>query len=406
VQPAVGMGSIARAALAACLLVACSGQDGTNIDGQSSSTGSSSAADHKASRDEHPSEPHGIGHVVKVMTRNLYLGADLAPAIGAPDLPTFVAATGAVLRQVTATNFPVRAKGLAKEICATKPDLVGLQEVALWRTGPPSIAPLMGGPKTAKHVRYDYLALLLHELDACDGRYRPVAIEKEFDFEAPADENGIPGDGPAPIVDAELNARLTMRDVILARGDGGVHVWAPRHGHFKTLLSLPVLGQPLEVTRGWVTVDARVRGTGPFHFVDTHLEAFDPASLHPSIRALQAGELVAAGGPATSSLPVILVGDLNSDDDTVSVDDQQAYRVLLAAGLVERSTGHPLSCCIESSYDLTTGSVSEFDHQVDHVMTDAPDRVKLVDSIVTGRRMHHGYWDSDHAGIFSALSLR
>jgi hypothetical protein len=110
---------------------------------------------------------HGHGHdqghgkTVRVMTRNVYLGADLTPAIGAPDLPSFVAAVGGVLRQVTATNFPVRARGLAAEIRAVKPDLVGLQEVALWRTGPASIVPLLGGPKTATTVRYDFLELLL-----------------------------------------------------------------------------------------------------------------------------------------------------------------------------------------------------------------------------------------------------
>ena len=61
----------------------------------------------------------------------------------------------------------------------------------------------------------------------------------------------------------------------------------------------------------------------------------------PSIRALQAAELVAPGGPATSKLPVVLLGDLNSDDDTVEPGDQQAYRTLLAAGMRERSTERP-----------------------------------------------------------------
>lgn len=345
------------------------------------------------------------GQVAGVMTRNLYLGADLGPAIGAPNLPAFVAATGGVLRQVTATNFPVRAKGLAAEILSLKPDLVGLQEVALWRVGPASMAPLVGGPRTATTVRYDYLALLLAELNAGGERYRPVAIEEEFDLEAPADENGVAGDGAYPIVNAELNARLTMRDVILERVDAGVHVSNPQGGHFTHLLALPILGSPVAVTRGWVAVDARVRGGLPFRFVATHLEAFDPRALHPSIRALQAGELVASGGPATGDLPVVLVGDLNSDDDTVVPDDQQAYRVLLGGGMVERSTDNPLSCCIDS-YDLTTGTAAEFDHQVDHVMTNAPDLVQLVRSVVTGRTMQNGWWDSDHAGIYSALRLR
>ena len=34
-------------------------------------------------------------------------------------------------------------------------------------------------------------------------------------------------------------------------------------------------------------------------------------------------------------------------------------------------------------------------------MTDAPKKIKLVSSKVTGRAMSNGYWDSDHAGIFS-----
>jgi endonuclease/exonuclease/phosphatase family metal-dependent hydrolase len=377
----------------ASLLAACSEPA---LDGARESVSSAQSAQ---------STGRALGQVATVMTRNLYLGADLGPAIGATSLTSFVAATGGVLRQVTATNFPVRAQGLAAEILEVQPDLVGLQEVALWRTGPASIAPLLGAPKTATTVRYDFLQLLLDELNAGELRYRAVVVQEEFDFEAPADENGVPGDGPAPTADAELNARLTMRDVILERVDAGVHVSAPRSGSFQHLLTLPILGTPVTVTRGWTSLDARVRGGLPFRFVNTHLEAFDPRTLHPSIRALQAAELVAAGGPATGALPVVLLGDLNSDDDTVVPDDQQAYRVLLEAGFFERSTNDPLSCCIES-WDLTTGTVSDFDHQVDHVMTNAPELVQLVDAGVTGRTMQSGWWDSDHAGVWSALRIR
>jgi len=360
-----------------------------------------------AKKDDH--SDNGKGKVVSVMTRNLYLGADLAPALQAKSLEEFVAANGKVLRDVTANDFPTRAKGLAHEILSQKPDLVGLQEVALWRTGPPDLTPVLTGQPTATTVRYDYLAELMAELNKGPDRYEVVVVQPEFDLEAPADENAVAGDGPNPaIANAEINGRLTMRDVILARRGAGVDTRNPQSGNFKALLPVEILGQKLTIKRGWTATDARVRGSGWFRFVNTHLEAFDPAFLVPSIRALQAAELVAPGGPATGSLPVILVGDLNSDDDTVSPGDQQAYRVLLEAGFVERSTNNPLGCCLESSLlaEGAGGSVSDFDHQVDHVMTNDPAGIGLESSEVTGLLPVNGLWDSDHAGLFSALRFQ
>jgi hypothetical protein len=344
---------------------------------------------------------NGKGHVANVMTRNLYLGADLTPAILAPTLPQFVKANGQILREVTANNFPVRAEGLADEILRAKPDLVGLQEVALWRTAPPSLEPVLTGVPTATTVRYDYLAELLAELNRGPDRYEVVVVQNEFDLEAPADENGVAGDGPNPaIADAEINGRLTMRDVILARTSGGVQTKNPQSANFATNLVVPVAGVPITVKRGWTATDARVRGTGWFRFVNTHLEAF-----HPLIRQAQAAELVAPTGPATSDLPVVLVGDLNSDDDTVSGPDRLAYETLLAAGMVNRSTDDPLSCCLDSSLLAVGagGSEADFDHQVDHILTRDPETVTLVRSEVSGIQPVNGYWNSDHAGVFSAL---
>jgi hypothetical protein len=116
---------------------------------------------------------------------------------------------------------------------------------------------------------------------------------------------------------------------------------------------------------------------------------------------------VAPGGPATSDLPVVLVGDLNSDDDTVEGADRLAYQALLAAGFLERSTADPLSCCLDSSLLAVGagGDVSDFDHQVDHVMTNDPG-VGLERSEVTGLLPVNGFWDSDHAGLFSALRFQ
>ena len=100
------------------------------------------------------------------MTRNLYLGADLTPGTTAGSLQELTDAAGVILNQVDANKFPTRARGLAKEILTTKPDLVGLQEASLWRTEPCDKFPL---PPAATTVRYDYIQLLLKNLK---GKYR------------------------------------------------------------------------------------------------------------------------------------------------------------------------------------------------------------------------------------------
>ena len=60
-----------------------------------------------------------------------------------------------------------------------------------------------------------------------------------------------------------------------------------------------------------------------------------------------------------------------------------------------------MSCCINS--DILTdnlGSVSDFDHHIDHILTDTPNKVRKISAAVTGRQPANGYWDSDHAGVF------
>ena len=68
-------------------------------------------------------------HIVKVMTRNQYLGANLDPVILAQTPEEFLAAATDALRTIAVNNFPLRARRLATEVAFTKPDLIGLQEV-------------------------------------------------------------------------------------------------------------------------------------------------------------------------------------------------------------------------------------------------------------------------------------
>jgi endonuclease/exonuclease/phosphatase family metal-dependent hydrolase len=355
---------------------------------------------------------------VSVLTRNVYLGADLTPGVQAKDFQGLIDAAGVILNQVDDNNFAARAKGLAGEIKAKQPDLVGLQEAALWRTGPCDENPI---PPRATTVRYDYVALLLRELNKGKKRYRVVISQPEFDFEVYANTDGDQSTaGPNCQLGSDINGRLTMRDAILARvgGKAKVRTAKAKAGHFDTLLQVRPAGVQVNVTRGWTAVDASVGKSRKFRFVNTHLEAFDNASSNHTttntdvgngqIREAQAKELFASGGPATGKLPVILLGDLNSDTKTeVKPGDGLAYAALTGAGFVERATSNPLGCCLNANV-LTTGgggSPADFDHKVDHVMTNAPNKVKLSKSLVLGLNPVGGFWPSDHAGLFSSLKL-
>jgi endonuclease/exonuclease/phosphatase family metal-dependent hydrolase len=352
---------------------------------------------------------------VRVMTRNVYLGADLTEGVRATNFQELVNAAGTVLNQTDQNDFRLRAPALAREIRTNNPHLVGLQEAALWRTEPCTEPPV---PPKATDVRYDYVRLLLRQLNRGRKRYRVVVSEPEFDFEIQANTDGNEStSAPGCAFGSEINGRLTMRDVILARR-GAVKTSNARGGNFDTLLQVRPANVPVDVTRGWTRVDARVK-SARFRFVNTHLEAFDNQQQNSTnqgtsvgngqIREAQGRELFASGGPATGSRPVILLGDLNSDVATeVRPGDGLAYQALLGAGFVARDTSNPLSCCLESSVLTATGggSVSDFDHKVDHVMTDTPRRVRLRSSSVTGLQPVGGFWPSDHAGIFSALRLR
>lgn len=323
------------------------------------------------------------GAKISVMTRNLYLGGDLTPSILAPNLPAFLAANAALLAHVDRVDFPSRARLIAQEIIEHKPDVVGLQEVALWRTGP------LGNPAPATDIRYDYLDLLMRELAASGHPYQVAVVQAEADLEAPAG---------APYF---LDARLTMRDAILIRQGGRVKVTDTSSGNFTNNLvfPLPSVGSTATSTRGWTAVDL-VHGERAFRVVNTHLEAF-----HYGIRVLQARELLS--GPLAVSGDVVLTGDLNTGPELPVPDNRLAYFVLVQAGLVDT---WPILHPGEPGYtaglgDELTQPADDVEHRIDMVMYRGAFTPVRSEVFGTERQTPDGRWASDHLGHVATLAL-
>ena len=136
---------------------------------------------------------HGNGHGhhgkgkrdLTVMTRNLYLGSSLGPALEAKTPEEFVAAVAQIYATVQYTNFPQRAEAIADEIQEEEPDLIGLQEVTKWTTG--GVNPPPG---------YDFLAILEGELEARGLDYSVASIAHNANI------------GPAPLRVGNLPCRF------------------------------------------------------------------------------------------------------------------------------------------------------------------------------------------------------
>jgi Endonuclease/Exonuclease/phosphatase family len=276
-----------------------------------------------------------------VMTRNLYLGADLDPVVAAArtgNPNAVIAAVSEAWATIVGTDFPARANALADEIKESKPMLVGLQEVSLYRTGPPDN--FTSAPTPAEEVKYDYLKILLGELNDRGLHYAPVVVSQNYDAEFPGDADP---EVPEPVLEPGdiRDIRLTDRDVILARTDlpkTELKLSNMQKANFATNASFPIgnTGQSFTLYRGWGSVDAKVED-GTFRFINTHLE---PESTNPAVNEIQ----VAQGneilsGPANTNLPVILAGDFNSQAGGGGTD---TYNNLINAGFSDAwSVTHP-----------------------------------------------------------------
>jgi len=339
-----------------------------------------------ACSDDEPKPPEPVD--VPVMTRNIYLGGnifELAQARSPQEVPVIAARLYSTVR---ATNFPQRAEALAKEIETAQPALVGLQEVSLYRTQKPSDFS-SNGAVNAQTVEFDFLTILMAELDKRGLGYRVVAKVENADSELPAALSGSASD--------LTDIRLTDYDVILARAD--VTVAGAVEQNYTKNQAVPVGGSTVTFKRGFTKVDATVGGAS-FTFVNSHLEGLMPANDE------QSRELV--GILAGYAEPLILVGDLNTGPGSPT----PAYGTLTTtASLTDAwtavSTDAGFTCCVGANVNDT--STTGFDERIDLVLYRGEGIEPLSAEVVgdaLADRTASGLWPSDHAGVVVTFRLQ
>lgn len=357
-------------------------------------------------------KPKGRAKPVTVMTRNIYLGADIfrplkaaqeAMAAGKPAdqvLHAVAVANDETKRIVGLTDFHVRARLLAREIKKAKPALVGLQEVALWRSGPIEMDKI--GVPNATTVDYDFLAILKEELARTGAKYSAVVVGTRADVEAPA--------WTATGAD-KRDERLTMHDVILKRRGAGVKVQDTQDRIFEVNLPVTLAGIEMNFDRGYQWADVKM-GKREFRFVNTHLEA-----ASSDIAYGQAAEIVEK--VVKPKRTTVMVCDCNSDplDDSIKPTDtvphKTAYDFLVGSGMVDQwlewapAKEGWTSGLSELVNDPTAAG---FDHRIDLVLARTPSgeplqvkRGDVTGDEVSDRDAATGLWPSDHAGVVLKL---
>lgn len=349
----------------------------------------------------------------RVMTRNVYVGANVFAAFDVDDPADFPAAAGDVLAEIIRSDFLSRAERIAQEIRQQQPHAIGLQEV--WNI---QATPQNGGAPIA----VDYLEVLMAALASQGQRYVVAVVQTQMDLTLPAllpDDQGrrVPYFGS-----------VQDRTVILVRHNVA---WAnAASGLYETRFSTDF---GFDVVRGWNSIDLVFAGN-PYRFVNTHLE---PESIAEGlVQTAQAFELRAKLAELASlygSLPEVVVGDFNSDPDDLpcttplcelfGVAGFTPYTVLTSPvlGAIDPVFGAPLvdawelrnneqwadgkTCCLIS---LEQDGLDGIERRVDLILIrDAT--ANGVTVRLTGddakRKTQGGFYGSDHLGVFGRMTL-
>jgi len=326
---------------------------------------------------------------LRVMTYNANEGTDFIEVQQAAGLPDFLAAVGATITQVRATDPPARMQALAKQIISASPALVGLQELDQWATGPFDPFTFKCGSTTTE---FDMLQELQDALAAQGAHYQLAVTAPQYAFPPTP---GFTASGPLCVQVVNYIAILARTDL-----DPSMFQWSnAQSGQYVATLFFPSPVGTLPLPRAWASVDATSHGR-PFRFITTHLE-----SVVPSIRQAQGAEL--RSGPADTSLPVVIAMDSNAQaaplpQDPAYVDFSLAGYADVWSEIFPSAPG--LTCC---QAELDNNVVSQLYQRIDLILTLGPIGAQNIALFGANQasKTSGGLWPSDHAGVAAQLVI-
>jgi len=244
-----------------------------------------------------------------VMTQNMDAGTDLGFALAYLNTSTPTVGIDLTYQEILAGNFAGRAAILAQEIATAKPNMVSLQEVTLWTTGPDPVhqTPL-----------FDQLQLLVDSLAGLGEDYSVVAVNQLTNIALPMSSGVLLG--------------FLDRDVVLARHDVALSVANVRKGTYSLELTIPSRLGNIPIPRGWIAADVTLSGN-TFTFVETHLES--TVAGQPQVSLLQAAQAQELAVLFSGAPHLVIAGDFNSNATHTPPERTQSVKVMLAAGLTD-----------------------------------------------------------------------
>jgi endonuclease/exonuclease/phosphatase family metal-dependent hydrolase len=344
-----------------------------------------------------------------VATFNLYLGADLFPLFEA-DADQTLASRTAMMWSAVESSRPVERMGAAAALLLRQlPDVICVQEAALWRAG--------AGESARVH---DLLTLLT---DALAARGAPYSVVAQVNGFSSAAMSSALASTTGQLVE------LHDRSAILVRQDTAIRWDNVSSGAFSATMPVSALGHPANLMRAWCAAEVHV-GHAALRVVNTHLESY-----RADVRTAQARELVAVLGHMGSAgddadakrangrpVPVVVLGDINCRPtgcrpsregvpEASSEVDGDAYETLAGTGLVDAwAVAHPDEAC----EGYTSGQApdlrnpeSALDHRIDVAFVDPSFTVckATVLGDLGADRTPSGLWPSDHACLVVGLEI-